>query len=104
MKEEDRTGEDYEDTGTPPVCIRLLQVPSLSKTAKYRVFPYDEGQSATRTRSCREAVVQSAMRTAFEAKAKAIFRKLLSFLRVVPQRVVPQLCRRTIRLYNFAGD
>jgi len=44
------------------------------------------------------------MRTAFEAKAKAIFRKLLSFLRVVPQRVVPQLCRRTIRLYNFAGD
>jgi len=39
------------------------------------------------------------MRTAFEGKAKAIFRKLLSFL-----RVVPQLCRRTIRLYNFAGD
>src|SRR5256885_3280029 len=47
VKEEDRTGEDYEDTGPPPVCIRLLQVPSLSKTAKYRVFPYHAGWSAT---------------------------------------------------------
>src|SRR6266436_388822 len=47
VKEEDRTGEDYEDTGPPPVCIRLLQVPGLSKTAKYRVFPYDAGWSAS---------------------------------------------------------
>ena len=34
VKEEDRTGEGYEDTGSLPVCIRLLQVPGLSKTAK----------------------------------------------------------------------
>src|SRR6267154_3115398 len=70
VKEEDCTGEDYEDTGPPPVCIRLLQVPGLSKTAKYRVFPYDAGWVCHRTRRCREAVVQSAMRSAFESKAK----------------------------------
>src|SRR5256885_10322194 len=47
VKEEDRTGEDYEATSAPPVGIRLLQVPSLSKAAKYRVFLYDAGWSAT---------------------------------------------------------